>query len=206
MSLTSFSQSYRLSIGSSQIYLPAFDNKPFYFYGASWQYTFLLNRFGIYFGMNYYVPKNYYGTVRNYSFDEFDYKSVKVNARGGGNTFDFGISYDVIRSKSEKLKIAPEFGITIFSHNATYNKDPYIRIYGSAYDISASVFTLRTGINTIFKLGNTPITCTLSRCNRADKMEYDSFQISSFYEIKIGVAFPILVSTPPNQIKRISYE
>jgi len=176
------------------------------FTGFSGSYTFLIKRFGIAFNTNYYLPKTYYGKVTFLNLNVIEDQSIPVYAKGSAFTVGAGMDYDMARTKSGKFKITGSTGFTYFEHSATFDKEPFKRIYGYAYNISVNFFSFYAGLALLYKIGYVPVHLSLKKAFSIDKQEYNDFKVPGFYELNIGVTFPILKSPPPTEIKKIYVE
>ncbi len=205
-SLNAHSQNYRFSFTSSNAYFSDFNKHPILFSGYSASYFMLSNRFG--FGLTYchYFPKTYYGQIGFYDLiTENITKTIPVYAKGGANSFSFGLSFDFVRTKSDKFKIAGLTGLSLFSHTGEIDNEPFLSVYGYSYNVSISSGCVYAGVLFIYKRGYVPVQLSIKRQFSIDKQKYSDFRIPGYFEINAGICFPIIKSPAPNEIRKVSY-
>lgn len=205
-SLFAYSQNYRFSITSSNAYFSDFNKHKVLFSGYSASYFILNNRFG--FGVTYchYFPKTYYGQVGFFDFiqDKIS-KTIPVYAKGAANSFAFGASVDFIRTKSEKTKLSILGGFLLFDHTGNIDNEPFLSTYGTSHEVSVSSGCVYMGLQVIHKLGYIPIQLSLKKIISIDKQKYSDIKIPGYFEINIGICFPIIKSPPPTEIIKINF-
>lgn len=207
-SFTAFSQGYRLTLGSSNLYFKNFSNRKIIFNGLNAEYTFLFNRLGLSLECAYYLPKAYYGQIEagpRYSANQ----TIPVYIKGSSLLWGIGLTFDIIHAKSQKFKLYAYCGYSDFTHYGKYDPDPFVKLYGgkSTERDDVGVFYWGVagpdiGLGCIFKVGNWPVHISIKRTIHKATQTY---AISGFFEGSIGIGFPILKSPPPTEIKKLTY-
>lgn len=206
LSLIAHSQNYRFSITNANAYFTDFNKRKVLFTGYSASYVMLSNRFGIEITYSHYFPKTYYGQVAIFDFiqDKVS-KIIPVYAKGAANSFAFGASIDFVRTKSEKTKLSLLGGFLIFDHIGNLDNEPFLNIYGTAYDVSVSSGCVYAGLQVIQKIGYVPLQLSIKKIFSIDKQKYNDIKIPGYFEINAGICFPIIKSPPPNEIIKVTY-
>jgi hypothetical protein len=210
-SFTAFSQGYRFTLGSSNVYFENFSDRKIIFNGFNAEYTFLFNRLGLSLEVGYYFPKAYYGQVVaiNYNTTPENYHIIPVYIKGSSLLWGMGLTFDIIHRKSQRFKLYAYGGLSNFAHYGKYDEDPFIRLYGqdniSADNVGEIVFGTSgpdIGLGCVFKVGNCPVHITIKRTVQITTY---GLEISGYFEGSIGIGFPILKSPPPTEIIKLTY-
>ena len=203
-----FSQKYNFTVGSSNILFERFFNRKVLFNGLSLNTNYYIKNLGLTFDINFYLPSSYYGKVFQYSYNyttlSDEYSEVPVYIKGGGFSVGPGFSYKVFVSKSLKTIIQTEVNALILNVTQNYNKEPFVRIYGSSDVSPVDIGSASGGLRIMFKIGYIPLSFSLKRhFNIQSKIRFQNF--SGYTELKVGIAFPIIFGPPPSTITKIKY-
>jgi len=159
--------------------------------------------------MNFYLPTTYYGKIKGstYNYDlgkDEPYYSTPVYFKGGGYSIGYGNTYKIYVSETQKTILLTDLSFVILQLNQKYDIDPFIRLYGGSDNYEPIIYAASFGIKLIQKIKNLPLSISIKKIfNIQSKINYQYF--SGFYELKLGVAFPIIYGNPPSTIIKIKY-
>ncbi|MFH2142614.1 MAG: hypothetical protein ABIJ97_09345 [Bacteroidota bacterium] len=199
--LNSYSQKFKFSVGSSNIFFENFNERKILFSGFSADYTFLFGRLGWNFEADYYLPQTYYGKTNE----------IPVYAKGDGFSMGTALYIQIFKPESEKWNIYALSGFSFLTHKGKFNKEPFINnsldmVYNAPVnDIDIDVTTGFVGVGFTYKIGYIPYTICLNRRMKIINDEYDDFITSGYFEAKLCITFPILFTPPPTEIIKITY-
>ncbi|OFX34154.1 MAG: hypothetical protein A2X08_03645 [Bacteroidetes bacterium GWA2_32_17] len=209
ISVLCFSQKFNFTTGTSNILFERLYNKKVFFNGLSFNSAYYFKRFGWTIDLNFYFSSTYYGKTKGYSFNndkgkDEPYYSTPVYFKGGAFSIGPGVTYKIYVSKTQKTVLLTDVNFLMLNLNQSYNKEPFIRLYGGADSYEPTIYSSSFGFKLIKKIKYLPLSISIKRhFNIQSKINYQYF--SGYYELKIGIAFPIVYGNPPSTIIKIKY-